>query len=165
MGLQFCVGSPADVFEEEYASLVASKLQLETAAGEPYYSSELGWSGWELLQERALELLDEDGIPNLLAMPAWKGCYLPNATTVSSVEVDGDDDPLAVASLTGLQRELKALAEVWQKPTDQETLRKLAAHYNEDEYVDDDMDVQTYVQLSLAADEALRRQAVLWVVK
>jgi hypothetical protein len=44
-------------------------------------------------------------------------------------------------------------------------LKQLAEKYQEDDLIDEDMDIQTYGQLLLAAHEAQRRRQVLWVVK
>jgi hypothetical protein len=99
-------------------------------------------------------------------MEAWSGVYVPLVTEPIAFELDGQETPLDVASLTNLTSELEALGKLLDLPVDDDGLRALAARYSDDDdLVDSDMEIQTYAQLLLAAHEASRRRAPLWVVK
>ena len=172
MGLTFAVGNPTDVFIEPFGERVRSTFVSQfgtsvvlNSAEAPYYSEELGWSGWRLLQERAVEVVTANRLLHFLSMEAWCGCYVPTATEPGSFEFDGEPTPLAVASLPALVSELEAVGTALRLPTDEAGLRGLTERYQDDEAVDDDMDIQTYAQLLLAARIALLRRQVLWIIK
>ncbi len=172
MGLVFSVANPDDVFVESYARKVRVALEklfkkqvVLDSQDEPYYSTELGWSGWGLLQERSCDLLGEDALPAFLSMEAWNGCYVPCETKPRAVTIEGQDTPLSIASLAALTVELEAIGKALKLATDNEGLAELAEKYNDDDFIEDDMDVQTFVHLLLAAREAEDRRQALWIVK
>jgi hypothetical protein len=172
MGLTFKVGNPNDAFTEPFAERVRSTLAHHYGPSvvldsdeHPHHSQELGWSGWRLLQERAVKTLTAERVPHFLSMEAWCGCYVPAKTELGAFEFEGQPTPLAVASLPALIGELEAVGAALGLPTEDEGLRELAARYQDDDLIEDDMDIQTYAQLLLAARVAQRRQQVLWVVK
>jgi hypothetical protein len=171
MGLTFSVGNPADAFIEPFADRVKKTLASQfrgivlDSDEEAYFSEELGWSGWRLLQEKAVETIGADRAPHFLSMEAWSGCYVPAETQPGSFEFDGEKTPLAVASLSALLGELEDVGKALRLPTDDVGLQQLAEKYQDDDLVDDDMDIQTYAQLLMAVHEAQRRRQVLWVVK
>lgn len=62
MGLTFSVGNPVDAFLEPFAERVKNTLASHFGGTivldsdeEPYFSEELAWSGWRLLQEKAVQ--------------------------------------------------------------------------------------------------------------
>src|SRR5436190_922063 len=60
--------------------------------------------------------------------------------------------------------ELRAFAAKASLPTDDVELMQLAAHYLEDDaLIDQDLDVQTYVQLMLAAKQSAAHGVPLWI--
>ena len=74
-------------------------------------------------------------------------------------------DPFHVISLSALMDALQKFARGASLPTDDVELMQLAAKYlEEDELVEADLDVQTYVQLMLSARQALARRQALWIV-
>jgi hypothetical protein len=171
MGLTFSVGNPVDAFIEPFAERVKKTLashfsEIVLDSGEEaYFSEELGWSGWRLLKDKAVETLGADAVPHFLSMEAWSGCYVPAETQPGSFEFDCEKTPLAVASLPVLVSELEDLGKALGLPTDDNGLREFAAKYQDDDLIDDDMDIQTYAQLLLASHTAQRRRQVLWIVK
>jgi hypothetical protein len=149
-----------DALREEYGETIV------LGNVEHYRSEEVAWSGWSALQDLAREHLSEDRAEHLLSMEAWSGVYVPLVTEPIAFELDGQETPLDVASLTNLTSELEALGKLLDLPVDDDGLRALAARYSDDDdLVDSDMEIQTYAQLLLAAHEASRRRAPLWVVK
>jgi hypothetical protein len=172
MGLTFTVGNPSVAFIEPFAARVRSLLShrfggaVDLDSGEdPYTSEELGWSGWEKLQRRATQAVGGKQVPHLLSMEAWCGCYVPAETDPDAFEVEGTPTPLKFGSLPRLVGELEAVGTALGLPTADAGLRALADSYLEDDREDEEMDVQTYAQLLLAARVAGRRRQVLWVVK
>ncbi len=125
MGLTFTVGNPSNAFLEPFAERVratfdnqfGSRIVLDSDM-EPYYSEELGWSGWRLLQERAATALTEERVPSLLSMEAWTGCYLPVDLEPGAYEFEGESTTLAVASLDRLVGELEAVGTALGLPVD-----------------------------------------------
>ena len=74
-------------------------------------------------------------------------------------------DPFQVASLPTLLEALQKFATSQSLPTDDVELMQLAAKYLEDdELVEADLDIQTYVQLMLSARQAVARRQALWIV-
>jgi hypothetical protein len=172
VGLTFSVGGPGEVFDEPFSGAVRAALRerygdaLALDDDDHYWSEELGWSGWSSLQTLARQHFSADRAAHLLSMEAWCGVYVPAQTEPFSFELEGQEAPLDVASLTHLMSELEALGKLVGLPVDDEGLRDLAAKYlDSDELLDADMEIQTYAQLLLAAHEASRRSAPLWVVK
>ena len=106
MGLTFTVGNPVDALLEPFAERVKktfasyfSGIVLDSDE-DAYFSEELGWSGWGLLQAKAVETIGAARVPHLLPMEAWSGCYVPAEIEPGSFEFDGEKTPLAVASLS-----------------------------------------------------------------
>jgi len=171
MGLTFSVGNPVDAFIEPFAERVKDTLASHFSGivldsnEAAYYTDELGWSGWRLLQEKAAKTVGAGHVPHLLSMEAWSGCYVPAETQPGSFQFDGETTPLDVASLPALVSELENVGRALGLPTDDNGLTQLAAKYQDDDLIDDDEDIQTYAQLLLAAHVAQRRRQVLWVVK
>jgi hypothetical protein len=174
VALVFAVGNPGDVFMEPHGTAIQKVLEAKfgrsmdlDSSDDPWYTEELGWSGWAALQERALEFLAPDKIEHLLSMEAWKGAYLPVETVPMSLDyIPGDNTPLKVASLRRLIEELTLIGRALKLPTDTQGLESLAQNYLEDDdLIDEDMEVQTYAQLFLAAYKAVSRNQPLWVVK
>jgi hypothetical protein len=172
MGLTFTVGNPSVAFIEPFDGRVRALL-LKRFGGavdldsseDPYASEELGWSGWAKLQRRAIKAVGRGRVPHLLSMEAWCGCYVPAETDPGAFEVESTPTPLQYGSLPRLVGELEAVGAALGLPTGDVGLRELADGYLEDDREDEDMDVQTYAQLLLAARVAGRRRQVLWVVK
>ncbi|HEY5448454.1 MAG TPA: hypothetical protein VIQ54_06870 [Polyangia bacterium] len=174
MGLTFQVGAADQVLEEPLASKLAHLLgELYPGSGsehsesELWYSTELGWSGWEALQTRVKAVLGPKAAPHFDSMEAWFGAYLPTTQALEpgAVEVDGGSTPLSVASLPALVQELQRFGAAAGLPTDAPGLEALAAKYDDDELCDDDMDVQTYAQLLQGALVASERRQPLWIIK
>ena len=171
MGLTFSVGNPIDAFFEPFAERVKKTFELHfngivlDSDEEVYFSEDLGWSGWRLLQDKAVETVGAEAVPHFLSMEAWFGCYVPAETIPGSFEFNGEETPLAVASLPVLVSELEKLGKALGLPSGDIGLKELAAKYHDEDSIDDDMDIQTYAQLLLAAHVAQRRRQVLWVVK
>ena len=173
MGLAFTVGNPTDVFIEPHGNAIKASLLAEFGGSmvldspdEPWYTGELGWSGWAGLQERALEFLPPEKIEHLLSMEAWKGVYLPIETSPLSLQIPGHKTPLNVGGLHHLIAELILIGRALQLPTDNQGLQSLAERYADDgDMIDEDMEIQTYAQLLLAAYRAQSRNQPLWIVK
>jgi hypothetical protein len=167
VSLTFIVGSAADVFPQDLARGVDEALQRFPPAApngeEPYRSEPVDASGWRLFQQRVLRTLDL--APQITTIDAYQGVYLPSPRPiVEHVPIANAADPLQVGSLPDLLDELRVFAERAKLPTDDVELMQLAAHYLEDEDVNRDLDVQTYVQLMLTAKQASARGQALWVV-
>ena len=173
MGLVFTVGRPACVFDEPFAELIEHVLGAECeehlapdgGEPEPFRTPELGWSGWNLLQERARVALTPEEVPNLLSMDAWHGAYLPGWAEAGAILFDDYPTPLDVAPLEGLIGELERVGPALGLATDDEGLAQITAKYDDDDLCDDDMEVQLYAHLLIAARQAQSRRQPLWVVK
>jgi hypothetical protein len=172
MGLTFQVGASDQVILEPAASALARHLRErypDCGAGpserEPWYSTELGWSGWESLQVRVQAVLGEGSAPHFCSMEAWFGAYLPTEIEPDVINAEESDTPLSVASLPCLVDELKRFASVAGLPADLLGLQTLAAKYDDDDLCDEDMDLQTYAQLLQGAMIAIERNQPLWIVK
>jgi hypothetical protein len=173
MGLYFTAGNPADVFVEAFGETVRRTLESHfggqfvfDSSDPPYTSEEVGWSGWRQLQDRARGLIPEEKIAHFLSMEAWQGVYVPVETDIGVFTFDGHSTPLSVASLDHLLGELEAIGVALGLPTDGADMQSLFLGYrDDDDRCDDDMDIQTYVQLLLSAREAKKRNQPLWVVK
>jgi hypothetical protein len=157
MGLSFTVGNPSVAFIEPFDARVRSLLldrfgaAVDLDSGEEYTSEELGWSGWEKLQRRATKAVGRKRVPYLLSMEAWCGCYVPAETDPGAFEVGDTPTPLKYGSLPRLVGELEAVGTALGLPTDDAGLRELADGYLEDDREDEDMDIETYAHLLLAA--------------
>jgi hypothetical protein len=82
------------------------------------------------------------------------------------IDPDDQDTWVQCASLPALVRELEQLAAARSLPTDSMGLYELWERYYQDEYTaEEDIDIQTYTQLMLAAQVAVERALPLWVVK
>ena len=172
MGLAFQVGHASEVFingfdknvEKELVSRFGKSIDMKCAQ-DHYYSQELAWEGWKMLQNAVQRKITQKNAAHLLSMEAWQGCYVPAKTEPLEVAILGEETPLAVASLPALVQELESFGRASKLPVDDSGLEELAARYDDDDLVDSDMDIQTYAALLMAAHEAMRRRQVLWVVK
>jgi hypothetical protein len=172
MGLIFSVGNPADVQSEPFAEQVRATLAkyfgesiVLDSSDAPYSSAEVAWSGWALLQEKAVQTITAEQAPHFLSMAAWFGCFVPTEVRSGALEFPGESLPMSVASLPALVRELELVGGVLGLPIDDRGLRQLARRYQDEDIEEDDFANQTYVELLLAAHEATRRRQVLWVIK
>jgi hypothetical protein len=167
VGLTFVVGTASDVFSGDLARTIDAELHkrfpsLAAEAEEKYESEPVDASGWRELQRRVHQTLDV--APHLTTVDAYQAVYVPAAMEhVEHVPIANVADPLQVASLPALLDELRRFASSASLPTDDVELMQLGAQYLENE-TDDDLDVQTYVQLMLSAKQAAARQQALWVV-
>lgn len=171
MGFSFVVGQPETVFHKDFAASVRKLLETKFACQlrndeEPFYSEELGWSWWGILQERAAEVLGPDAVRHLQAVRTWQGVYLPLDITPQDVPVDSEHDSLQCASLEGLLEELQQFGIALDLPVEEPDLSVMAASYREDDdLADEGHDIQTYLQAMIACGEALRRCEPMWLVK
>jgi len=172
MGLSFTVGSARGTFEERFACEVAGVLDNAFGAeGDwegvpPRHFGELAGAGWTDLQRRAVEELGLDAVPNLMALgEAGRGVYLPAHVRAISLPLP-KGEALRCASLPGLRRELAELAERWDLPLDDESLKDLLNIHRDpdDGWVADAPEVLSFARLALAANEAVRRDCPLWLV-
>jgi hypothetical protein len=170
--LSFTVGGAKGTFEERFAVEVAGLLDNAFGAEgdwegeEPRHFGELVDSGWGELQDRAALELGPEEIPNLLALGTeGRGVYLPTHVRAVSLPLSAGG-PLRCASLPGLRRELAELADRWGLPLDDQGLRDLLSVHTDpdDGWVADAPEIVTFARLSLAANEAVRRDCPLWVV-
>lgn len=167
MSLTFVVGSAADVFPAELAQAIAGELRkrdpsMERDGEEPYHSEPVNARGWRHLQERVLQTLEY--APQLTAVDAYQAVYVPAVREgVEHVPVGTLADPVQIGSLSALIEELHQFAARASLPTDDLELMGLAAQFLEADE-EQDIDVQTYVQLMLSAKQAAARNQPLWVV-
>jgi hypothetical protein len=166
--LVFVAGSAAEVFASELAQAMESAVRarfpsLPEPHGEAYRSDVVEPAGWSQLQTRVLKTLP--AAPHLTGVDAYQSVYLPlRFESVERLAIAGAADPLEAASLDALIDELRAFAAQAALPTDDVELMQLAARYLEDDALfDTDLDVQTYVQLFLAARQASAHAAPLWI--
>ena len=168
--LTFVAGSTADVFGGDFAENVEAELRTRfgftaTKHDEPYRSEPVNATGWRELQKLAVSMLGNDAAKNLTKVDAYQAVYIPADTQPQQVPIANAADPLQVASLPALIRELNDFASRASLPTDDLELMSLAAQYLEDdESYEKELDVQTYVQLMLTAKQAMVRGQALWVV-
>jgi hypothetical protein len=172
MALMFTVGGVRGAFEPRIAEEVAdlldhafgSERRWETEP--PLHYGEQADAGWAELQRRASLELGPEEIPNLLAIDSEiGGVYLPAHVQAISLPLAGGL-PLRCASLPGLRSELAELGRRWELPTDDEGLLQLlnVGRDPDDGWVSDAPEILTFARLSLAANEAVRRDCPLCLV-
>ena len=168
MGLTFTVGIPANVFLETFADQVEQALARDLnysipspLEADPYYSEEVEWFGWAQFQQMAVMALGRDNVPSILSIEAWRSVYLPIPMEPTTLEVD-EETWLQCASLPGLLQELEALAASQAMATDRAGLQALWEKHRDD---DETTEIQTFIQVFLAAQVAVERSLPLWVVK
>lgn len=163
------VGGARGIFEATLAREVAERI-------DQAFGAEGGWDGdsrrpygdlddhgLARLRHQAAAELTPEAVPNLLVLGVeGRGVYLPaNLPGVAlPLSVGG---PLRCGSLTGLRRELFELAERWGLPVDDEALSALLDHSG-DGAVAEPPEVLAFARLTLAANEAMRRDCPLWLV-
>lgn len=170
MPLSFVVGSAADVFPPDFARSVDAELRKRYPAvgdnEEAWRSDVVEPAGWQQLQQLATSMLGAEHPSQLAGVEAYQMVWVP-AVTFSQVEriaIPNAADPLQVGSLPALVEELRVFASAASLPTDDVELMELAAHYLEDDLsFDQDLEIQTYVQLMLAAKQASARGEMLWI--
>jgi hypothetical protein len=172
MGLSFTVGGTRGTFDEPIANQVAGVLDNAFGAeGDwegvaPLHFGELIGTGWTDLQNRAIEVLGSDMVPNLLALgEEGRGVYLPAHVRTVALPLSAGST-LRCASLPGLRSELAELAKRWDLPLDDDGLKNLLQIDcdPDDGWVADSPEVVAFARLALAANEAVRRDCPLWVV-
>lgn len=168
MPLVFVAGRAAEVFAPDLAQAVDSALRkrfptLTVPEYDAYRSDEVKAVGWAALQKRVLQALE--AAPQIAGIDAYQSVYLPlRFERVERIAVANAADPLEAGSLDALLDELRAFAARAPLPTDDVELMQLAAKFLEDESLfDADLDVQTYVQLFLAAKQAAAHRVPLWI--
>ncbi len=171
MGLSFTVGGARGTFEERFAAEVADLLDNAFGAegdwegGAPHHFGEMIGTGWADFQRRAFEELGAEAVPNLLALgEEGRGVYLPAHVRAVSLPLSAGA-PLRCASLPGLRDELAELAARWDLPLDDEGLLDML-HITQDPddgWVADALENLTFARLTLAANEAVRRDCPLWL--
>jgi hypothetical protein len=159
--LEFVAGSASEVFPANMAESIGRIVP--SAAAEVYRSDPVDPRGWSQLQARVLRTLD--AAPQIAGIDAYQSVYVPGARNgVERVPIPNVADPLEIGGLDSLLGELRAFAEKAALPTDEVELMQLAAHYLEnDALIDQDLDVQTYVQLMLAAKQSAAHGVPLWI--
>jgi len=160
--LTFVAGSAHDVLGPDLARAVEETLRqkfpVTNGEGEdPYRSDEVDIRGWAALQTR---------VPQIAGIDAYQAVFVAAPLRgIEEVTVPNVADPFHVASLPALVDGLQQFAKRAKLPVDEVELMQLAAKYLEDdELVDADLDVQTYVQLMLSARQAMARNQALWIV-
>jgi len=159
--LEFVAGSAAEVFPADMAESIAKIVS--SAAADVYRSEPVDPRGWSQLQSRVMRTLD--AAPQIAGVDAYQSVYVPGSRNgVERVPIPNVADPLEIGSLDSLLAELRAFAAKAALPTDDVELMQLAAHYLEnDALIDQDLDVQTYVQLMLAAKQSAAHGVPLWI--
>jgi hypothetical protein len=168
MGLSCSVGGARGTFEPSRAAEVARLIDRA-------FGPDGDWDGtqhrdfgtidpdaWVALGSRAGRELGGDEVPNLLllatAANSGPGVYLPGH--INPVELTSSPfGSLRCASLTGLRSELFTLADRWGLPVDDDAL---AARLDQDATTPED---QAFARITLAANEAMRLDCPLWLVK
>ena len=159
--LTFVSGVAADVFGPDLARAVDAELRrrfpsLSLGDAEAYRADPVEFKGWTELRKR---------VPQLASVEPYQAVFLPLATSLENLPIANAADPLQVSSLETLLDGLRAFAAAASLPTDDVELMQLGAKYLEDDALfDSDLDVQTYVQLMLAAKQASARGQGLWIV-
>lgn len=169
MGRLCAVGGARGVFDAATAREVARRIDQAFGAESDWDGEDrrpfgdLDDAGWATLCRRAQEELPAEDLENLLAPGVeGRGVYLPaNVQAVALPMPEGGS--LRCASLTGLRRELFELAERWELPVDDESLAGLLRG-SADGGLADAPEVLAFARLTLAANEAMRRDCPLWLV-
>ena len=160
--LTFIAGSAHDVLGPDLARAVEAALLQRFSIkdgkrDDPYRSDEVDVRGWVALQQRISQIAGIDAYQAVFVDAPLKG--------IEEIAVPNVADPFHVASLPTLLDALRTFAARMSLPTDDVELMQLAAKYLEDdELVDADLDIQTYVQLMLSAGQAVARKQALWIV-
>jgi hypothetical protein len=160
--ITFVAGSAHDVLGPDLARAVEDALRqkfpVTNGEGEEAYrSDEVDARGWVALQGRVPQIAGIDAYQAVFVAAPMRG--------IEEVTVPNVADPFHVASLPALVDALQQFATRAKLPVDEVELMQLAAKYlEEDELVDADLDVQTYVQLMLSARQAVARGQALWIV-
>jgi hypothetical protein len=169
MGLACKVGGARGMFEACVAEEVAERIDQAFGAEGGWEGNdqcafgELEAAGWAEFQRRAVAELTAESIPNILAMGTeGRGVYLPANVPAVSLPLSAGG-PLRCASLTGLRRELFDLADRWALPVDDESLSAILADLRNGRAADAP-EVLTFARLTLAANEAMRRDCPLWLL-
>ncbi|PYQ48041.1 MAG: hypothetical protein DMF59_17220 [Acidobacteria bacterium] len=134
------------------------RFAIEDGQGdEPYRSDEVDVRGWVALQQR---------IPQIAAIDAYQAVFVDAPVKgIEEISLPNVADPFHVASLSALVTALQIFAASSSLPTDDVELMQLAAKYlEEDELIEADLDIQTYIQLMLSARQAVARRQALWIV-
>jgi hypothetical protein len=165
--LTFIAGPASAVFPSELAQSIEAELRRRwpgLADAGDYESDPVDPLGWQELQLRAVALLGN--APQIAGVEAYQGVYVPaRFDSVQQIAVPSVADPLQAGSLDALLDELRRFAGCASLPVDDVELMGLANRYLEDDaLVGDDLDVQTFVQLMLAAKQAAAARTTLWVV-
>lgn len=174
MRLSIQVGGARSTFAAAVANEVAGVLDRAFGAeGEweredsRHFGAVAGPSHWDDFQARAAHELGPEEVPNILAVAGdGRGAYLP--ANVQAISLPMSDGPmLRCASLPGLRRELAALADRWGLPLDDPALREFLRDEPESgdqpQPLPTDMTVQVFARLTMAANEAVRRDCPLWL--
>jgi hypothetical protein len=175
MGLSYQVGSARSVYHADYAEAVVLGLEslgFQDRGGQPgqplYCSNDAGWSWCEALQKTAIETLGQVKLSHLVHCDAWNTVYLPLelAPVVLKIKHKSGSE-LRVASLYGLERELRAFAQARDLPTSATQVQDFYQRYIEeiDCDCDDDPDLQNYALMWLTLLEAQAQEQPMWVVK
>jgi hypothetical protein len=167
VALVFVAGNAADVFAPDLAKAIDGAIRarfpdLRVVNGDPYLSDPVEGLGWSQLQTRAMRLI---AAPHLSGLDAYQSVFLPlRFESVLSIAIPTAADPLETGSLDALLDELRLFAAAASLPIDDVQLMALAAKYLEDDALfDQDLDVQTFVQLFLTAKQASARGVPLWI--
>ncbi|HUJ14970.1 MAG TPA: hypothetical protein VL284_14385 [Thermoanaerobaculia bacterium] len=162
MPLTFVAGSAHDVLGPDLARAVKDALQKrfpmnDGSSVDAYRSDAVDSRGWVALQNR---------VPQIAGIDAYQAVFVSAPLGgIEEISVPNVADPFHVASLPALVGALQQFAARAKLPVDEVELMQLAAKYLEDDdLVDADLDVQTYVQLMLSARQALARGQALWIV-
>lgn len=158
------VGGARGIFEASLAREVAERIDQAFGAEGDWDGEirsafgDLDDDGLRRLRDRAADEFPEDRLPNLMALGMGaRVVYLP--ANVEAVELPmSAGGPLRCGSLTGLRRELFAIAELWNLPLDDETLKARLCP------PEDAPELAAFARLALAANEAMRRDCPLWLV-
>lgn len=174
MGLTLTIGASSSALLHPSAKLASEKIKAELDIlvpvrqffGRSRSSEELAWSGWSKLQASATEILGAERIPHILAVDAWFGVYLPAPIQPTAIVIGDNSPPLQCASLSLLVPELEHYGKKRGLPTDDQGLKAMRKTYiTDDNMINQDFDVQVYLQLLPLARLGQARGLALWVVK
>lgn len=170
MGLNCRIGGARGMFEAGLATEVAGVLgqafgadgDWEVAESRGY--GELDEANWADFRDRAADEFGADEVPNILALGVeGRVVYLP--ASVRAMTLGLSSGQLRCASLPGLRSELLALADRWELPVDDHALEEFlrGGEDPDDGPVADAPEVLAFARLTLAANEAMRRDCPLWL--